>query len=237
MVTALILAGGIGLRFGGDIPKQYDAVCGRALIEYCLETVFSCDKIDKVRIVAAKNWRGKVEKMVSRWDYHNRFAGFSEPGFNRQMSILNGLKDMKGDCGIKDYVLIHDAARPFVQQEDLHSLIRAAQGHDGAIPVLPMKDTVYISRDGISVSELIDRSVIYAGQSPEIFVYGKYLSANENLPDIMRINGSTEPAVMAGMDIVMIPGNERNFKVTTQNDMNIFRSILEKREIDRGDIR
>lgn len=233
MVTALILAGGTGARFGSDIPKQYVQVCGKALIEYCLETIFACDKIDKVRLVVAECWRAQVGKMVDRYDYNNRFAGFSTPGLNRQLSIMNGLKDMSGDCDISDYVLIHDAARPFVEQKDLYELIMAAVGHDGAIPVLPMKDTVYISRDGVRISELVDREVIYAGQSPEIFVYGKYLRANENLQDIMRINGSTEPAVMAGMDIVMLQGNERNFKVTTQQDMSRCISILEKRENNR----
>ena len=90
-----------------------------------------------------------------------------------------------------------------------------------------MKDTVYLCEDGNSVSGLLDRSKIYAGQSPEVFVFSKYLEANENLsPDIIfSINGSSEPAVLAGMDIAVIRGDEDNFKITTENDLKRFEEI------------
>lgn len=108
--------------------------------------------------------------------------------------------------------------------------LKAAKGHDGALPVLPMKDTVYLSENGKMVSSLLDRGKIYAGQAPEAFVFGKYYEANRALlPDkILEINGSTEPAVMAGMDIAMIPGDERNFKITTAADLERFREIVQK---------
>ena len=76
----------------------------------------------------------------------------------------------------------------------------------------------------------MDRGKVYAGQAPEVFLLGKYYEANRALlPDkILEINGSTEPAVMAGMDIVMIPGDERNFKITTAADLERFREIVQK---------
>ncbi|MBQ8956634.1 MAG: 2-C-methyl-D-erythritol 4-phosphate cytidylyltransferase, partial [Lachnospiraceae bacterium] len=106
---------------------------------------------------------------------------------------------------------------------------KALSGHDGVMPVLPMKDTVYLSDDKKSVSELLDRSRVFAGQAPELFYFKPYYEANMKLmPDkILEINGASEPAVMAGMDIVMIPGDERNFKVTTDADMERFRRIME----------
>ena len=87
-----------------------------------------------------------------------------------------------------------------------------------------MKDTVYFSEDGENVTSLIDRGKVYAGQAPELFKLMPYIKANEVLlPDkILLINGSTEPAVMAGMDIVMIPGDENNYKITTKADMERF---------------
>ena len=87
-----------------------------------------------------------------------------------------------------------------------------------------MKDTVYFSNDGVSVTELLDRSRIFAGQAPEVFNLKKYYEANkELLPDrILSINGSTEPAVIAGMDIAMVAGDEKNYKITTPADMGRF---------------
>ena len=90
-----------------------------------------------------------------------------------------------------------------------------------------MKDTVYYSEDGRRISGLLKRSSIFAGQAPEAFVYGKYYEANRALfPEkIKAVNGSTEPAVMAGMDIVMIDGEERNYKITTQADLEKFQRM------------
>ena len=91
-----------------------------------------------------------------------------------------------------------------------------------------MKDTVYYSEDGRVVSQLLARSQIFAGQAPELFRLGGYFTANESLlPDrILTINGSTEPAIMAGLDIVMIAGDEGNFKITTREDLKRFRQMI-----------
>ena len=98
------------------------------------------------------------------------------------------------------------------------------------MPVLPMKDTVYYSEDGCTVGKLLDRKTIYAGQAPEVFLLGKYREANRRLlPDrILAVNGSTEPAVMAGLDVAMIPGDERNFKITTRADLERFQKIIQE---------
>ena len=127
-----------------------------------------------------------------------------------------------------DNIIIHDAARPFVSVENIDECITALDSHEGAMPVLPMKDTVYFSRTGKHVDELLNRSCIYAGQAPEAFRFDKYMEANEALlPDkILMINGSTEPAIMAGLDVAMIPGDQRNFKVTTDEDLARAREIL-----------
>ena len=127
-----------------------------------------------------------------------------------------------------DYVLIHDAARPLLSAELISDCLEAVRGHDGVLPVLPMKDTVYRSADGRSITSLLDRSTVFAGQAPEVFLLGRYLQASRRLlPDaILRINGSTEPAIMDGMDIAMIPGDEGNFKITTKEDLERFRRII-----------
>lgn len=246
MVTALLLSGGTGTRMGVETPKQYIEVNGRPIISYCLRTLLMHEKIDALQIVADEMWRGLILRCVNDLcngkpdtgdggesahtavmsaESGSKLRGFSTPGVNRQLSIWHGLEDIGEYAVDSDYVLIHDAARPLLTAETITECLRAAVGHDGALPVMPMKDTVYFSGDGERVTSLLERCRIFAGQAPETFLFGKYVEANRALlPErILKINGSTEPAVMAGMDIVMIPGDEGNFKITTRVDLEQFR--------------
>lgn len=235
MVTALVLSGGTGTRMGVNTPKQYIEVKGWPIISYCLQTLLSHEKVDAVQIVADEMWRKSILDCMGYLEGHEndgtvpeKFRGFSEPGENRQLSIFHGLEDIRAYAQESDIVLVHDAARPMLSADMITACLEATAGHDGALPVLPMKDTVYYSEDGISVSSLLERARIFAGQAPEAFVLGKYYEANKKLlPDrILQINGSTEPAILAGLNIAMIPGDEGNFKITTKADLERFREIV-----------
>ena len=234
MNTALLLSGGSGSRMKLDLPKQYISVDGRMIISYALEALMKHELIDAVQIVASGEYRDIISKEIKAFDAKTleKFRGFSDPGATRQLSIYNGIKDISGYASDDDVVLIHDAARPLVSADQIKACISGCVSNDGAMPVLPMKDTVYLSRDGRMVSELLDRKQIFAGQAPEAFILGKYLEANERLmPDkIKAINGSTEPAVLAGMDVAMIPGDEGNFKITTMADLERFKEIISGRD-------
>lgn len=233
MAVALILSGGTGTRLGADIPKQYIEVCNRPVISYCIERLSCHEKIDRIQIVAALQWQETIRKCLKQSDTNKKFRGFSTPGENRQLSIYNGLTDIQKYADNSDVVLVHDAARPLLSAQMITDCLEAVQDHDGAVPVLPMKDTVYQSADGKKISALVKRSEIYAGQAPEAFRIGAYYEANRRLlPDkILTINGSTEPAVMAGMDMVMIAGDEGNFKITTAEDLKRFQEIISQRNM------
>ena len=233
MNTALILSGGVGSRLGVDIPKQYIKVGNRMILSYCVERLSLHPQIDAIQIVAQESWHEPIADELKTYDVNKKFKGFSGPGENRQLSIYNGLRDiLTYASGTDDTVLIHDGARPCLSETLITACIEALNGHDGVLPVLPMKDTVYVSSDGRRVSSLLNRGEIFAGQAPEVFVLGKYYEANERLfpQKILQVNGSTEPAVLAGMDIAMIPGDEGNYKITTKADLERFREcILQKR--------
>lgn len=230
MNIAVILAGGSGTRLGGDIPKQYIEVDGKPVIGYCLDTFFAHPSVDAVQIVADDAWREyilnyiesakKIEKKsLAKW------KGFSVPGQNRQLSIYHALEDCMGYASPDDYVMIHDAARPFVSDACIAVCFEEVRKHDGVLPVLPMKDTVYLSEDKKRITSLLKREQVFAGQAPETFHLGKYYEANRALlPDrIKEINGSTEPAILAGLDVAMTDGDEGNFKITTRADLERFR--------------
>lgn len=226
MNIAIVLSGGTGSRMGADIPKQYLEVNNRTIISYSLETLGNCESIDGIVVVAESTWHSVIENALTKVA-GGKFKGFSAPGATRQLSIISGLNKVKEFASDKDIVLIHDAARPLVSNALLKRVIEGAKSHQGAMPVLPMKDTVYYSEDGQMVFSLLNRSRIYAGQAPEAFVLGDYYDANMRLSDadILKINGSTEPAILAGMDVVMVDGEEDNFKITTKEDLERYKQI------------
>lgn len=222
MNIAVILAGGTGTRLGADIPKQYIEVAGKPIIAFCLQLFEEHPLIDAIQVVAEDSWQALIEKWSSI-----KLHGFSKPGANRQLSILNALEDVCQYATKDSVVLIHDAARPLVSEQTVTDCLNGCMIHDGVMPALPVKDTVYLGADG-RIDALLDRSRVLAGQAPEAFRLQKYYEANlALLPDrILGINGSTEPAILAGLDVKYIAGDERNFKITTKTDLERFREIL-----------
>ena len=223
MNYAVILSGGVGSRLGLNIPKQYYEVNQKPIICYVIDTIQKCDFIDGYVIVAEFEWIAYIKEQIS---FPKKCIGFASPGENRQLSIYNGLKCLNGMLTISDndIVLIQDAARPNTSVDLLYRCFSLTENEDGAMPVLPMKDTIYFSKTGKAVDGLLNRNELFAGQAPESFRFKKYLKANEALlqNQIYAINGSTEPAILAGMNIKMIAGEENNYKITTESDLQRF---------------
>lgn len=232
---AVVLSGGIGSRLKGiDLPKQYYRVCGRTVLSYCIETLEKSEDIDAYIIAAAKEWQESILmeiELLARQGLFlgSKFHGFAEPGENRQLSILNSLYALKNLAKGQDIILVQDAVRPLTSHSLIKRCIAAAKTAEGAMPVLKMTDTVYYSADGKKVDSLLERDKILAGQAPEAFVYGAYLLANERLAkeEMLCINGSTEPALKAGMQIALVEGEEGNFKITTARDLKRFEKMME----------
>lgn len=230
-MIGIVLAGGVGTRMKSTLaPKQYLRVGGKMILTYSLETMLNHPMITSVYIVAVDSWHNEILHDLQQ-DYGKRIC-FAEPGATRQLSIWNALQKIWEDYeDTSDLaVLIHDGVRPNLTPEMITACGEALAQHDGVMPVLPMKDTVYYSEDGKCVSGLLNRSSVFAGQAPEGFRYDLYMEANRRLlPDqIMKINGSTEPAIMAGMDVAMIPGDENDFKITTPQDLKRFQEQFDE---------
>ncbi len=229
MNHVILLSGGTGSRINSDIPKQYIKKDGMMMVTRALKILVSCGRTDDVFIVADKEWREALDENIKESGVDvSKLKGYVDPGESRQGSVKNGLEAVEKSCGASgisgDTVLVHDAARPFITLPFLERCYEALPGHDGVMPVLPMKDTIYRSAGGKSVSELLNRDELFAGQAPELFDLTKYIKANRALygKTIDLIRGASEPAVLAGMDIVMIPGDEGNFKVTTDSDLERY---------------
>ncbi len=236
-IFAIVLSGGVGTRFGGEVPKQYIKVNGKTILAATLRTLFllkseyACQAAKEdvnlqVIVVADQSYRSLIEGELSSADV----LEFADSGETRQLSIYQGLCRAK-ELGAKeeDLVVIQDAARPGTSLKLYEGLIAPLlHGEcEGVLPTLPMKDTVYLSEDGTSITGLLERSTVVAGQAPEAFVFGKYLQANEALlPEkIKAVNGSTEVAILAGMNVHLIAGEENNFKITTREDLYRYEGL------------
>lgn len=223
MNIAIILSGGCGSRLHSAIPKQYIKVGNRPIIQYCLETFQQYSGIDKLIIVSNPSWQKYVMGILDHARI-SKFAGFAAAGSSRQHSIVNGLKVAQKIASPNSYVIIHDAARPFVTVDTIENCIKTLQVADAVMPVLPVKDTIYLSEDGMKISGLLNRNHLFAGQSPEGFHLERYLLLHENMTEqeLGLVRGSSEIAYRHGLKVAFIAGDEHNYKITTQEDLNKF---------------
>ena len=228
MIIALILSGGTGTRMGLDLPKQYLEFRGKPVISYSLLTLDCHPLIDRIIIVADRQWRGEIDKWIDEFGV-KKFAGYADPGETRQYSIINGLKEIER-LGGADKVIIHDAARPLVSVKLITACLENLDGCDGVMPVLPAKDTFYLLDGQGMTAKLLPRSLLAAGQAPEAFDYVKYFEANMSLSrdEILKINGSSELALKCGLTVKTVPGDERNIKITTPNDLTLLEAYMEE---------
>lgn len=228
MNIAIILSGGVGSRMGLNIPKQYVVVNGQPIISYCLQTFLCNEHTDAIVIGVADEWKEYVIEQMEKL-HPAKPVFYAAPGETRQYSIFNALRVVK-DQGYSDdsFVIIHDAARPLVSDELINRCYEACNRADGSMPVIAVKDTTYYSEDGKSITSLLDRSKLWAGQAPEAFVFGKYLQIHEKMSheELLKINGSTEIAFKQGLKVEMVEGDPMNFKITTPEDLSNFESIV-----------
>lgn len=227
MNTAIILAGGVGSRMGVDRPKQYLVIDDKPIIVYCLEIFEKHNDIDNIVIVVSDEWKDYVIEYVKKYGI-NKVCGYAPAGRTRQHSIYNGLKCTETNAPETDVVIIHDAARPLVSDKIIKDCIIGAVEDDGAMPVISVKDTIYQSKDGKSIENLLKRSELFAGQAPESFDFKRYLDIHNSVSDdeIAATAGSSEIAYRHGMKIRLVEGSERNFKITTIEDLETFETII-----------
>ena len=227
MNTAIILAGGVGSRMGVDRPKQYLIVNEKPIIAYCLDIFQKHTLIDNIVIVVSDEWKDYVEQNVLKYGF-DKVCGYAPAGRTRQHSIYNGLKCTEANAADTDICIVHDAARPLVSDKIINDCLTGAAEDGGAMPVISVKDTIYQSADGKSIDHLLKRSELFAGQAPESFKFREYLDIHNSVTDdeIAATAGSSEIAYRHGMKIRLVEGNERNFKITTIEDLETFETII-----------
>lgn len=214
-IACLVVAAGRGLRAGTGIPKQYRPIAGIAMLKRTLQALAGMDRIDVVLPVIGEGDVPDFDALVGPIpDVLPPVFG----GATRQNSVRSGLEAL-ASTDPPDLILVHDGARPFVSANMVERVITAlASGAAAAIPVLPVTDTVKrIDKDGKTVRETVDRSVLRRVQTPQGFQFDALLDAHRSTA---WAELTDDAAVMeqAGITVIAVDGDVANTKITTPED-------------------
>lgn len=211
--VALVVAGGRGRRFGGDLPKQYCTLGGVAVIRHSLERFLAHPGVDAVQPVIHPDDSDLFAEAARGLD---ALLSPVHGGTTRQDSVRNGLEAVA--AREPDTVLIHDAARPFIAAEVISGVIAALDDHVGAIPALPVADTLKRGGDGL-IGDTVDREGLYRAQTPQGFRFQDILAAHRDMAG-QELTDDAALAEAAGHSVALVPGSEENQKVTTTEDLS-----------------
>jgi len=208
---ALIVAAGAGTRLGGEVPKQYLPLGGRAVLRHSVETFLRHPAISGVRAVISPEHRALYDNAVAGLSILPPVAG----GASRQDSVRNGLESLAELQ--PDRVLIHDAARPFLTAEIVDRTLAALDDTPGAVVAVPMTDTLKRGHDD-RVAGTVDRSALWRAQTPQAFRFADILAAHRQAKGAAMTDDAAV-AEAAGLPVKLVMGADDNFKITTADDL------------------
>lgn len=228
---ALIIAGGVGARMGQDIPKQFLNVYDKPVIVYTMEAFQKHPGIDGIEVVCLDGWH-EVLFAYARQFGISKLENVVSGGVNGQDSIRNGLFDIAQRHDDEDIVLIHDAIRPMVSQDIISDSIRVCRQYGNAITVVPCTAAMLKTYDGISSEEQVPRDNLKTTQTPQTFFLKDIIEAHKEALEkgITKSVASCTMYIELGRKLYMSKGSEKNLKITTPEDIEIFKALLQAKK-------
>lgn len=225
-VAALIVAAGRGRRFGGGVPKQYQALGGRALLAHAAAAFLAHPRIDLVQVVIGPDDRDLHDRALAGLEVAPPVIG----GAERQDSVRLGLEALaaRGDI---DLVLVHDAARPFLPAGMIDRVLNALCDAPAALPALAVTDTLKRG-EAMTVAGTVSRDGLWRAQTPQgarldLLLAAHRAAAGRTLPHALTDDAAVMEA--AGHAVRLVDGDEAAFKITTAADMDRARQLLARR--------
>lgn len=210
--VALIVAAGSGSRMGGDMPKQFRSIAGKAVVAHAVDALTSHPRIDAVRVVIGEGQQEEASKALAGRELGQLILG----GRTRQESVRLGLEALSAQ-GPPDLVLIHDAARPFCPPDVIDRLLKALESNSAAVPALPAADTLMRGK-GKHLGDTVDRTHLNRIQTPQAFHFQRILEAHR----AMASESFTDDATLARaamIGVVRVEGDEALNKLTLIGDL------------------
>ncbi len=225
-VVALIAAAGLGKRMNSKISKSFIPIFGKPILAYTLEKFEQCKLIEEICLIVNQEEKDFCSKnIILRYNF-SKVQKIINGGETRQESVYNGLKALNPDV---DIVVIHDGARPLVEETLIQDSIEVAQKNGAVIVAIPLKDTVKKSQKNFFIKETLNRDEIWRAQTPQTFKYDIILSAHHQAyKDKFCATDDAAIVERYGHKVKMIIGSEENIKITTPFDIIIAENFLKR---------
>lgn len=224
--AAVLPAGGLGKRMGGNIPKQLMVLGGRPVYRYSLETFLSMDEIAEVVMAVPADWKDHFEKEIfsdNASELIRTKMKIVVGGAERWQSVENGVNALTSNA---EFVLVHDVARPFISKEIILDVCKTLVEKGSCLVAKPAVDTIKIAKDGC-VQQTIDRNTVWMAQTPQAAsiallkkLYGRIAA------EPLNFTPTDEASILEyfGESVYIVKGNNLNDKLTTPEDFEIFAS-------------
>lgn len=229
MNIALIIAGGSGHRMNQDIPKQFINVYDKPVIIYTLEGFQRHPEIDVIEVVCLDGWHDILMAYAKQFNI-SKLKWIVSGGNSGQESIRNGIFNLEGKCSEDDIVVIHDGIRPLIDDTVLSDVIIKCQKYGNAVTSMPYNEQIFKVKDDISTVEYIPRETLRRVATPQAYKFGKLDWAyHEAFEKEIGIHGSAYTNTMMvdlGETLYFAAGSDKNIKLTTKDDLEIFKAYL-----------
>lgn len=231
--VGLLIAGGSGARMNQDIPKQFLTVNEKPVIVYTLEAFQKHPEIDEIAVVCIDGWQSVLQAYANQFNI-TKLKHIVTGGKNGQDSIRNGVYELEKFHNSDDIVLIHDAIRPMVSAEIISDCIRVTRERGNAITVIPCAEAMLQTEDGeVSVGSY-PRDRLKRTQTPQGFTLGKICDLHRRALKAGITNSVASCTLMIemGEEVSFSAGSEKNIKLTTVEDIDIFKALLMAKRSD-----
>lgn len=229
MTVGVVIAGGSGRRMGQDIPKQFIHVYDKPVLIYTLENFQKHPMVDAIEAVCIDGWEGILKAYASQFNI-TKLKWISTGGGSSQESIRNGVFNLEGKVSDNDIVVIHDGIRPMVDESVLSDVILTCQKYGNAVTSLPYNEQIFVVSEGNSTTQYIPRETLRRVSTPQAYTFGKLDKAyHEAYEKGIGISGSSYANTMMadlGERLYFAAGSDKNIKLTTKDDLEIFKAYL-----------
>ena len=235
MNVALIIAGGVGSRMGNEIPKQFIKVYDKPVLLYTLEGFENHPDIDMIEVACLDGWHEKL------WEYANKYhisklKWVVSGGKSGQESIRNGVYHLEGICHDDDIVIIHDGIRPLVDSSVLSDVIEKCKIYGNAVTSLPYNEQIFVIEDEFSTKKYIPRETLRRVSTPQAYNFKLLISSYRRaFQEKIGIYGSSYTNTMMvdlGETLYFAKGSDKNIKLTTPDDLELFKAYMKMEKDD-----
>lgn len=224
---ALIIAGGVGTRMHQDIPKQFLSVNDKPVIIYTLEAFQNHPDIDAIYVACLNGWQEILKAYIKQFNI-TKAVTIIEGGKNGQDSIRNGVYAIAENYQEDDLIMVHDAIRPMLSADIISENIVKCKKYGNAITVIPCMEAMLKSEDEIESSESILRNSLFRAQTPQTISVGEAVKLHKEALEKGITNSVATCTLLLelGRKVYFAKGSELNLKITTTDDITIFKALL-----------